>query len=276
MGIPRMDSATLSQGAMESCEQPSTIRSMKTDTRKARVALPPKAVAAQAPTELGHTARPRPSLRDKEQQARRQLLLAAARRLLRKGGAQAVTMRAVADDVGVSTTVVYGFFSDKAALVAQAVDGDLKRFARHLKRAVDEATSPADALHRVAQAYVAFGLAHPQSYRVMFMEPRPSSAVEDSSIEYGNPSEDAYALARALVEGLLAGEAVSADDGTIEMAAQMFWEMVHGITSLRISSGDDPWFHRLPVVQHAERMVRVFIAGLLQDVGRRAAEGEAG
>jgi AcrR family transcriptional regulator len=266
-----MDNAAVSREPMDGCEQPSTIGSMKTDTRKARTAPPPKAKAAQLPTDLDRTARPRPSLRDKEQHARRQLLLAAARRLLRKGGAQAVTMRAVADDVGVSTTVVYGFFSDKAALVAQAVDGDLKRFARHLKQAVDEASSPADALHRVAQAYVAFGLAHPQSYRVMFMEPRPSSAVEDSSIEYGNPSEDAYALARALVEGFLAGETVSADEGTIEMAAQMFWEMVHGITSLRISSGDDPWFHRLPVVQHAERMVRVFIAGLLQDVSRCAA-----
>jgi hypothetical protein len=123
----------------------------------------------------------------------------------------------------------------------------------------------------MATSSASFGLAHPQSYRVMFMEPRPSSAVEDSSIEYGNPSEDAYALARALVEGFLAEETVSADEGTIEMAAQMFWEMVHGITSLRISSGDDPWFHRLPVVQHAERMVRVFIAGLLQDVSRCAA-----
>ncbi|MGP1629603.1 MAG: TetR/AcrR family transcriptional regulator [Giesbergeria sp.] len=239
---------------------------MKTDSPKGRAAqLSKEAAPAVAATSV-LPARGRPSLRDKEQQARRQLLLSAARRLLRKGGAAAVTMRAVADEVGVSTTVVYGFFSDKAALIAQAVDGDLKRFARHLERAVSEADSPADALHRVAQAYVAFGMAHPQSYRVMFMEPRPASAVEDSSIEFGNPSEDAYALARALVDGLLATEAVSADETTVEMAAQMFWEMVHGITSLRISSGDDPWFHRLPVVDHVARMVRVFIGGLLQDI----------
>lgn len=243
---------------------------MKTETPQARAAPPPQDAAtpdAPAPSDAGHAGHPRPRRRDKEQQARRQLLLAAARRLLRKGGAQAVTMRAVADDVGVSTTVVYGFFSDKAALISQAVDGDLKRFARHLQQAVNAACSPADALQRVAQAYVGFGLAHPQSYRLMFMEPRPVSAVEDSSIEFGNPSEDAYALARVLVERLLSGEAGPANDGTIEMAAQMFWEMLHGITSLRISSGDDPWFHRLPIVEHVEHMVRVFIAGLLHDMG---------
>ena len=73
-----------------------------------------------------------------------------------------------------------------------------------------------------------------------------------------------------MVEGLLAGQAVPIDELTIEMAAQMFWEMVHGITSLRISSGDDPWFHRLPVVEHVERMVRIFIAGLLHDIGSSA------
>ncbi len=247
----------------------STIDNMKTETAKALSAPLPKEAAelgAPAPSGRGSAANPRLHRREKEQQARRQLLLAAARRLLRKGGAQAVTLRAVADEVGVSTTVVYGFFHDKAALIAQAVDGDLKRFARHLQQAVSEASSPANALQRVAQAYVAFGLGHPQSYRLMFMEPRPASAIEDSSIEFGNPSEDAYALARALVESLLAAEAEIADESTIEMAAQMFWEMLHGITSLRISSGGDPWFHRLPVADHAARMVRVFVAGLLQDV----------
>ena len=244
---------------------------MKTDIpAKARAASPSKEAAAPdapAQSDPSSAGNPRLRRRDKEQQARRQLLLAVARRLLRKGGAQAVTMRAVADEVGVSTTVVYGFFSDKAALISQAVDGDLKRFARHLQQAVNEACSAADALQRVAQAYVAFGMAHPQSYRLMFMEPRPASAVEDSSIEFGNPSEDAYALARALVEGLLQGQDAPAQERTIEMAAQMFWEMVHGITSLRISSGDDPWFHRLPIVEHVEQMVRVFIAGLLHDIG---------
>ena len=243
---------------------------MKTETPKARAAPAPKdaaALDAPAQSDSGSAGNPRLRRRDKEQQARRQLLLAAARRLLRKGGAQAVTMRAVADEGGVSTTVVYGFFSDKAALISQAVDGDLKRFARPLQQAVNAACSPADALQRVAQAYVAFGMAHPQSYRLMFMEPRPASAVEDSSIEFGNPSEDAYALARVLVEGLLEGQAVVAEERSIEMAAQMFWEMVHGITSLRISSGDDPWFHRLPIGEHVERMVRVFIAGLLYDIG---------
>lgn len=244
---------------------------MTTDTPKTRAAPRPKKMAVAdgpAPPDPVRTTGPR--LRDKEQTARRQLLLTATRRLLRKGGAQAVTMRAVADEVGVSTTVVYGFFQDKATLITQAVDGDLKRFAHHLERAVQEASSPADSLLRVAVAYVTFGTAHPQSYRLMFMEPRPASAIENSSIEFGNASEDAYALARALVEGLLAGQAVPIDERTIEMAAQMFWEMVHGITSLRISSGDDPWFHRLPVVEHVERMVRIFIAGLLHDIGASA------
>lgn len=133
---------------------------------------PPPPAPDQAPPAV-----PRARRRDKELQARRRDLLAAARKLLRKGGAQAVTMRAVADLVGVSTTVVYALFPDKAALIAQAVDDDLKRFSRHLLQALAQASDARDALRQVARAYAAFGVAHPQAYRLMFMEARPASAV---------------------------------------------------------------------------------------------------
>ncbi len=208
-------------------------------------------------------AAPRARRRDKELQARRRDLLAAARKLLRKGGAQAVTMRAVADLVGVSTTVVYALFPDKAALIGQAVDEDLKRFARHLQQALAQASDARDALRQVARAYAAFGVAHPQAYRLMFMEARPASPVEDSSIEFGNPNEDAYALARTLADGLLreaSGPPPAQAD--IDTTAQLVWEALHGVTSLRITLGDDPWFARLPLEQHIDRMVDIFAAGV--------------
>ncbi|MDO5693172.1 MAG: TetR/AcrR family transcriptional regulator [Pseudomonadota bacterium] len=200
--------------------------------------------------------------RDKEQ-SRRHDMLAATRKLLRRGGVPAVTMRAVAHAVGVSTTVVYALFPDKAALIAQAVDGDLKRFSRHLQQALAGGEDARDAVRRVAHAYVAFGVAHPQSYRLMFMEPRPASAIDASSIEFGNPAEDAYALARMLAERVLAATDGQAPmQARIDTAAQLLWEALHGVTSLRISLGDDPWFERLPLRAHVDRMVDVLLAGL--------------
>jgi len=228
-----------------------------TRPRTSETSPPPPQVTAPTP--------PPPRRRDKELQARRRDLLAAARKLLRKGGAQAVTMRAVADLVGVSTTVVYALFPDKAALIAQAVDDDLKRFSRHLQQALAQASDARDALRQVARAYATFGVAHPQAYRLMFMEARPASPVEDSSIEFGNPNEDAYALARTLADGLLheAGGPPPAQ-ADIDTTAQLVWEALHGVTSLRITLGDDPWFARLPLEQHIDRMVDVLTAGLLQ------------
>jgi len=221
-----------------------------------------------APARAG--ARRRSDRFDKEQRARRRDLLAAARKLLRKGGADAVTMRAVAEVVGVSTTVVYALFPDKAALIAQAVDDDLKRFSRHLQQALAEAGDAADALRRMAQAYTAFGVDHPQAYRLMFMQPRPASAVQDSSIEFGNPNEDAYALARTLAAGLLlqAG-ARSPAPAQVETTAQLIWEAVHGATSLRITLGDDPWFERLPLAQHIDQLVDMLLAGIAAAVRAR-------
>lgn len=40
------------------------------------------------------------------------------------------------------------------------------------------------------------------------------------------------------------------------------WEALHGVTSLRITLGDDPWFARLPLEQHIDRMVDIFVAGV--------------
>ena len=95
------------------------------------------------------------------------------------------------------------------------------------------------------------------------MEPRPASAVQDSSIEFGNPSEDAYALARGLAQALLLELSASEPSSQeIDTTAQLLWEMLHGIASLRITLEDDPWFERLPLAQHVERMVQVMVAGI--------------
>ncbi|MBN9365455.1 MAG: hypothetical protein J0H59_00310, partial [Comamonadaceae bacterium] len=49
----------------------------------------------------------------------------------------------------------YALFPDKAALIAQAVDDDLKRFSRHLQQALAQASGARDALRQVARAYAA-------------------------------------------------------------------------------------------------------------------------
>lgn len=223
---------------------------------------PPPAAPSPAPEPTPRKrARPEPL----ELQARQRDLLAAARKLLRKGGAKAVTMRAVADMVGMSTTVVYALFPDKAALIAHALDDDLKRLARHLQQAQQGAQDPYDALERVAQAYVAFGVTHPQSYRLMFMDPRPAIPQEDMAGERDNPRQRAYTLAYTLAANLLRQQ-TGAEPAvqTVDAAAQLLWQTLHGITTLRITLDAEPWFTRIPAADNVHHMVQVLVTGLGQ------------
>lgn len=202
------------------------------------------------------------SLRGRELQQRRGAILSAVRGLIRKGGAKAVTMRAVADAVGASTTLVYSLFPDKASLISHALERDFKQLSQRLLAAAGPSGSAADRLRRVACAYAQHGLAHPLQYRLLFMEPRPLTTIERSGIEYGNLSEDAYALVCGLVTAMAAEQGLDLPRQEIQTVAQIVWEGVHGMVALRLNMEDDPWFERRPVPEHTDILVDVLMQGI--------------
>jgi AcrR family transcriptional regulator len=70
--------------------------------------------------------------REREKQATRQLILDAARELLVEGGAEALTMRALAERIEYSATAIYAHFADKEALVTELSVCDFQAFTEHL------------------------------------------------------------------------------------------------------------------------------------------------
>jgi AcrR family transcriptional regulator len=106
-------------------------------------------------------------------------IVAAARRILESGGLASVTMRSVADAVGVKGPSLYKRVPDRAALlraIAESVVGDL---ARTMSRATESDDPRAD-LRAAAVAYRAFVLENPNGYRLLFTDladanPDPSS-----------------------------------------------------------------------------------------------------
>jgi AcrR family transcriptional regulator len=89
-------------------------------------------------------------------------LVAAAAALVEEKGVAALTLRAVAQRVGVTHAAPYRHFKDKAALSAALAEDAYAR----LTRAVEEAR--ADGPAAAAAAYVRFALAYPASYELVF------------------------------------------------------------------------------------------------------------
>jgi AcrR family transcriptional regulator len=102
--------------------------------------------------------------------ARAREVVAAARRLLEEEGAAALTMRRLADRLGIQAPSLYKHLPDKAALEAAIVAAGLEEAAGAFEAAVDGAADPLPAL---AAAYRGFALAHPHLYRLMNSGPLP-------------------------------------------------------------------------------------------------------
>src|SRR5260370_40371186 len=92
----------------------------------------------------------------------RDALISAAARLLDQGGPAAVTLRAVAKAVGVSHNAPYKHFHDKEDLLAAIAARELSRPA--LSNAAPPA-DPAQALRRMAQAYVDWAQHPPERFK---------------------------------------------------------------------------------------------------------------
>src|SRR6476646_5554495 len=104
-------------------------------------------------------------------------IVAAARRILETDGLAAITMRSVAEAVGVQGPSLYKRVPDRAALVRAVADDVVADLARTLGRATQTGDPHSD-LRSVAAAYRAFVHGNPNGYRLLFAD-LPAGAAPD-------------------------------------------------------------------------------------------------
>src|SRR5688572_17671893 len=122
---------------------------------------------------------PRVALSSHEIEAFRRRAAEAATRLFARDGYEAVTMRSLADALGVSAMTPYRYLAGKDALFGLVRGEAFRRFADRLEVALAHAgTDPAVRLIRLKQAYVAFAVDEPDAYRIMFELRQPDPVGE--------------------------------------------------------------------------------------------------
>jgi len=141
--------------------------------------------------------------------ARADEVVVAARRLLEEEGAGALTMRRLAEQLGIKAPSLYKHLPDKTALEAAIIATGLEEAAARFEQAVDSATTGGDAagggaaaISALAAAYREFALAHPHLYRLMHNGPLPRqhlpAGVEDRAAAPVMRVAGSRARARAL------------------------------------------------------------------------------
>lgn len=182
----------------------------------------------------------RPRLRKGEgRQLRDEILDAAEQLLLATGSQEAVSIRGVADAVGVTPPSIYRHFADKAELIFQVCERHFDELDVHLRRVAGSIDDPVDRLAALGTAYVEFGVANPEPYRIMFMT-RPDMAPEAYQGEVQTRSSAFNLLLDSVQACIDAGRFKPEHTDTVPVALG-FWARVHGLTSLMISKPGLMW-----------------------------------
>ncbi|HJQ55759.1 MAG TPA: TetR/AcrR family transcriptional regulator [Vineibacter sp.] len=144
-------------------------------------------------------------------------------------GYDGVTMRQLADALGCSPKTPYRYFADKADILATVRAAAFGRFADALERAAASHPDPVERSRRVGRAYVAFALANPSAYRIMFDINGPEP-IRHAELKLQSARARRFITRQA--EDLAAAGVIDADPQLVGWA---MWAAVHGMVVLKLA-----------------------------------------
>lgn len=111
-------------------------------------------------------------------------LVSAASTLLDSGGQNAVTLRAVAKQVGVSHNAPYRHFRDRNALLAAVAERDFRRLRQAFEHQASEGHAAEMALRNSSAALIDYARRHKARYRLLFSDPGllPEDSLKDAAM----------------------------------------------------------------------------------------------
>ena len=160
-------------------------------------------------------------------------LVSAAHSILERSGPEALTVRRIAAEAGMSTMNVYSRFNGKHGVIDELYADGFRRLAAQLEGVPTTTDVLADIL-AVMRSYRQFALDNPTYYRVMF---------RSATLPSYTPSADALAIAHTCLQSMITRVELAQARGEItalpgwgarEIAAWL-WATCHGLVSVETS-----------------------------------------
>ena len=154
--------------------------------------------------------------------------------LAETGDESAVSLRVVAERVGVTVPSIYLHFADKRALIDAVCSEVFDQLDRRLRAASEGASDPLEALRAQGNAYIHFAVENPEHYRVVMMQAHePHAEAVDAMVAGGAFGHLVHTVQSCLDSGLLEGDPV-------ELALSL-WASAHGVAALLVAKPYFPW-----------------------------------
>jgi AcrR family transcriptional regulator len=160
-------------------------------------------------------------------------LIAAAHSILETSGPEALTVRRIAAEAGMSTMNVYSRFDGKHGVIDELFADGFRRLAAQLE-AVPSTDDAIDDILQVMSAYRRFAVDNPTYYRVMF---------RSATLPSYQPSQAAREIAFTCLQSLIArieqgqraGQIAAFPEWSAQEIAAWLWATCHGLVSVEAS-----------------------------------------
>ncbi|HWF78211.1 MAG TPA: TetR/AcrR family transcriptional regulator [Caulobacteraceae bacterium] len=169
---------------------------------------------------------------------RRAEILAAAKALILAEGDAGFTTRQLAARVGLSQTGLYVYFKSREEIFDALCRESFAALAAEF-RAVETSIPPGrERLRALGRAYIGFGLAHPNEYRLTFMDgpgvaKHPMTGLE-APFDSQGAGNQVFLMIRRNLEAALAAEG-KLETQDLTLATHTVWFALHGLVAAFIA-----------------------------------------
>lgn len=162
----------------------------------------------------------------------RDMVVAVALQRFRAGGYGAISLRGVADELGITAPALYRLFDNKSDLVAALLEQGFQDLMGRLASALAAAT-PSDRLRGTMAAFLDFALAEPRVYQTLTY-PADEPEIREVVRRLHAPAQIAFQfLTDRVREAIHDGSLVSDDP---RKAALVLWSHSQGLISMYLSA----------------------------------------
>ena len=172
----------------------------------------------------------------------RERILEASLGRVAAGGIDSLSMRALADQVGMTAPHIYNFFANKDEIVLTLMKRGFEDLNTALKKAGGKKRDPADRARAYLRAYLRFATTRKQEYELMFSPRMPKyesfsgTPNEQLSVEEHRLSMAMADLAAGAVKDIAKAWGIKASAAEVRHIVAGAWGLVHGLASLANST----------------------------------------
>jgi|DeeseametaMP1786_FD_contig_21_1752426_length_1189_multi_19_in_0_out_0_2 AcrR family transcriptional regulator len=186
----------------------------------------------------------------------REKILNTSRRLLYNNGYKALSMRAIAKEVGVTATSIYLHFENKDHLLHTLIEESIEELSVSIEERVDEQASVVAQFETIIRAYSDFALSNSEKYEIIYMV-RPEAMSRYPKEKFRRARRCYELLVKVIEQGVILGLMDEEDPLT---SAYSIWGQLHGVISVVLNQRLDS---RIDKAQFIEKSIQNIIEGFL-------------